>query len=188
MIALTFLAQAQENASGPLDSLNEIGMKTGFDLQHLVSNIIAILIVCAVLQKFAYKPVRSILEERRRAIEESMKNAEQVKKELVDAEAARLSIITKANEQANAIIAEAEKTAMVRAEQRTQEATRQAEDIIKKAHEASVLERDRLLGDLKRQIGALVVQTTEKVAGKVLTSEDQNRLKSETEREIGLSS
>jgi F-type H+-transporting ATPase subunit b len=153
-------------------------------VQQFIAQCIAFTVLSIVLWKFAWKPVRTILEQRRTAIEESMANAEQIKKELADAEAARLKIIQKANEQAAAIIAEAEKSAAVRGEQRTQEAARQAEEIVKKAHEAAVLDRDRLLAELKRQVGALVIQTTEKVAGKVLTAEDQARLNAETQRQL----
>jgi F-type H+-transporting ATPase subunit b len=174
------LAQA-----GPVDNLREIGEKTGFDLQHFASQIVAVLIVCAALQKFAYKPVRKILEQRRSAIEEAMANAERIKKQLADAEATRLSIIQKAGEKADSIIAEAEKSAAIVAEQRAREATRQAEDIIKNAHEASVLDRNRLMEELKRHLGELVIQTTEKVTGKVLTAEDQARLNTETLRQLG---
>ena len=114
-----------------------------------------------------------------------MANAEKIKKALADAEAARLSIIQQANEKANTIIAEAEKSAAIITEQRAREATRQAEDIIKNAHEASVLDRNRLMEELKRHVGELVIQTTEKVTGKILTAEDQARLNTETLRQLG---
>ena len=187
MIVLDILAQVAQAAPawGPIQNLEDIGEKTGFSYQHLISQIIAFLIVAATLQKFAYKPVRDILEQRRRTIEEAMANAEQIKKNLADAEATRLSIIQKAGEKANSIIAEAEKSAAVVTEQRAKEATRQAEDIIKNAHEASVLDRNRLMEELKRHLGELVIQTTEKVAGKILTAEDQARLNTETLRQLG---
>ena len=38
--------------------------------------------------------------------------------------------------------------------------------------------------ELKRHIGELVVQTTEKVAGKILTAQDQSRLNEETIRQL----
>jgi F-type H+-transporting ATPase subunit b len=175
----------------PLADLNDIknnfiqvGQDTGFTLQQFIAQCIAFTVLALVLNQYAWKPVRTILEQRRDSIEESMANVEKIKKELAEAEAARLSIIQKANEQANAIIAEAQRSANVRAERRAREAAAQADDIIRKAHEAAVLDRDRLLAELKRHVGSLVIQTTEKVAGKVLTPDDQARLNSETVREI----
>jgi len=167
-----------------IQNLQDAGTLTGWNTQQFFSQCFAVTVLFVVLWIFAWKPVRTVLEQRRKTIEDAMANAEQIKKELSEAEASRLAIIQKANEQANAIIAEAEKSAAFRGEQRTQEATRQAQDIIKKAHEAAVLERDRLLAELKRDVGALVIQTTEKVAGKVLSAEDQSRLNSETTRQI----
>ena len=43
-----------------------------------------------------------------------------------------------------------------------------------------------MLGDLKGEIGELVVRTTTKVAGRVLTPEDQKRLSEEAARQIAV--
>ena len=59
-----------------------------------------------------------------------------------------------------------------------------AEQIVVKAHEAADLDRARMLAELKREVGRLVVQTTATVTGKVLTPEDQKRLAEETAKQI----
>ena len=41
-----------------------------------------------------------------------------------------------------------------------------------------------MLIELKREIGRLVVQTTGRVSGKILTSEDQQRLAEETNKQL----
>lgn len=171
----------------PLADLNDIksnfenvGLQTGFTLQQFIAQCIAVTVLLLVLHQFGWKKVLVVLEQRRKTIEDAMANADKIKQELAEAETTRLSIIQKASEKANAIIAEAEKAAVSRGEQRTQEAIRQAEEIVKKAHEAAVLDRDRLLAELKREVGSLVIQTTQKVTGKVLTSDDQARLNAET--------
>ena len=163
-----------------IQNLKNVGDRTGFTWQQFFAQCFAFLILCGFLWRFAWKPVIVILEERRLAIEESMKNADRIKQQLADAEATRLGIIQKANEQATKIIAEAEKSAAALAEIRAKEASRQAEDIVKNAHEASVLDRNRLMAELKTKIGELVIQTTEKITGKVLTPADQARLNAET--------
>jgi len=167
-----------------IDNMENIAMVTGVNWPQLIAQCIAVLVMFTFLWKFAWQPVRKILEERQAKIAESMANAERIKKELLEAEATRLSIIQKANDQATALIVEAEKAAALRGDEKTQEALRQAEDILRKAREAAVLERDRLMAELKREVGSLVIQTTEKVAGKVLTADDRNRLNSETLRQL----
>ena len=56
--------------------------------------------------------------------------------------------------------------------------------LIAKAREAASLEHDRTMESLKRELGRLVVDTTAKVTGKVLTQEDQRRLQEEAAREV----
>ena len=55
---------------------------------------------------------------------------------------------------------------------------------ITKARETSAIEHERTMESLKRELGRLVVDTTAKVTGKVLTSEDQQRLQEETSRQL----
>ena len=54
-------------------------------------------------------------------------------------------------------------------EQETQKAIAAAEQIMIKAREAAAQEHARMLAELKREVGRLVVQTTATVTGKILT-------------------
>jgi F-type H+-transporting ATPase subunit b len=56
------------------------------------------------------------------------------------------------------------------------------------AREATTQERERMLTELKREIGRLVVQATAAVTGKILTSDDQRRLAEETAKHVAASS
>ncbi|HZC59100.1 MAG TPA: ATP synthase F0 subunit B, partial [Chthoniobacterales bacterium] len=70
------------------------------------------------------------------------------------------------------------------AEQKRQEAITAAEQITLKAEEALARERDNTMVEMKRELGRLVVETTTRVTGKILTPEDQQRISEETAREI----
>ena len=70
------------------------------------------------------------------------------------------------------------------AQRRSQEAVTEGERIIARAREATQLEHDRVLSEVKRELGRLVIDTTAKVTGKVLTADDQARLGEETTRQI----
>jgi F-type H+-transporting ATPase subunit b len=59
-----------------------------------------------------------------------------------------------------------------------------AENIIIKANESISLERSRMIADVKKEMVHLVVETTAKVVGKVLTEADQERLASETSKQL----
>jgi len=69
-------------------------------------------------------------------------------------------------------------------EQETQKAIATAQAIVDKARQATEAEHARMLTDLRREVGRLVVATTGKVTGKVLTLDDQKRLVEETNREL----
>ena len=51
-----------------------------------------------------------------------------------------------------------------------------------KAREAATQDHARMLAELKREVGRLVLMTTSAVTGKVLTAEDQRRLSEETSK------
>jgi F-type H+-transporting ATPase subunit b len=53
-----------------------------------------------------------------------------------------------------------------------------------KAREAAAQDYNRMLAELKREVGRLVVQATATVVGKILTPEDQKRLAEETVKEL----
>jgi F-type H+-transporting ATPase subunit b len=82
------------------------------------------------------------------------------------------------------MIDEARESASHVAERKQQEAVAMAEQIVAKAHEATEIERERTMTLLKRELGRLVVDTTAKVTGKVLDSNDQRRLQEEAARQI----
>ena len=156
----------------------------GWNWQLFLSQVISFSIVAFLLRRFAYKPILGVLEERRRRIEEGLLNAEKIKQELAEAERRYAEILAKANEQAQKMIDDARESSAHIAERKEQEAIVAAEQIMAKAREATVIEHERTMMELKRELGRLVVNTTAKVTGKVLTPEDQRRLQDEASRQI----
>jgi F-type H+-transporting ATPase subunit b len=156
----------------------------GLDWPHFIAQCISFTIVAVVLAKFAYKPVLNVLAERRDRIAEGLANADKIKQELAQTEAMKQDVLEKANAQASKLIEEGRAAAARVQEQETQKAIAEAAQIVSKAQEAAALERVRMLTDLKRELVALVAQTTGRVAGKVLTAEDQQRLAEETRRQL----
>src|SRR5256885_4284140 len=168
--------------------LAETGRSTaerfGLDKPHFFAQVISFCIVTFLLYRFAYKPILTMLEERRQRIAESLVNAEKIKAELARTEALQREALEKANAQATKLIEEARAAAARVQEQETQKAIAAAEQIIAKAREAAAQDHARMLAELRREVGRLVVETTAKVTGKILTVEDQRRLAEETNRQL----
>src|SRR5437764_3050662 len=169
---------------GAADILRETAETLGWNWRIFLSQVVSFCIVAFLLRRFAYRPILAVLEERRRKIEEGQLNAEKIRRELGEAEKRYQEIIAKGNADAQKMIDEARTSAAHLSERKQQEAVAAAEQIVAKAREASAIEHERTMAQLKRELGRLVVDTTAKVAGKVLTPEDQRRLQEEAARQV----
>lgn len=167
-----------------MDALSNVAQQFGVYWPNLIAQVVLFAIVYYVLKRFAFKPVIAMLEERRRRIEEGQINAENIKRQLAAAQTKYEEILAKANAEAQRLIDEVRASGDRLAEQKRQEAIAAAEQITLKAQEAIVLERDRTMAELKGELGRLVVETTSRVTGKVLTDQDQQRINEETARQV----
>lgn len=181
MNAFVFLIAAQSDSQ-----IAQIARTFGVDWPHLGAQIISFSIVCAVLYKFAYRRILEMLEQRRQQIALGIANAEKIKAELDKTESQRLEVLARAHTQGSKFIEEARAAAARVQQEETNKAVAAAEQIVKKAHEAAAQDHDRMLAELKRELGNLVVQATTTVTGKILTAEDQRRLAEETSKQIAV--
>lgn len=182
-VALSLMTQVvmQAGGAGPVE---RVVTTFGLNGSQLLAQIASFCIVCVVLHRYAYRPILKMLEVRREQIAQGVATAERIKAELARTEAQRQEVLAQANGQASKFIEEARAAAARVREQETQKAIAVAEQILIKAREAAAQEHDRMLSELKREIGRLVVQATTTVTGKILTSEDQRRLAEETAKQV----
>ncbi|MFO1478449.1 MAG: F0F1 ATP synthase subunit B [Verrucomicrobiota bacterium] len=176
-----FAAAAESAGETPF---TQVARQFGWEPRLFLSQLVLFILVALVLTRFAYRPLMKMLEFRKEQIQESLKNAEKTRLELEKTEAARQQVMEQATAQANKFMEEARAAAAKVREQETQKAIAAAEDIIKKARQAAEADHARMLTELKREVGRLVVQTTATVTGKVLTPEDQKRLAAETDKQL----
>jgi F-type H+-transporting ATPase subunit b len=181
MNAFIFLVAAQSDSQ-----VAQIARTFGVDWPHLGAQIISFSIVCAVLYKFAYRRILEMLEQRRQQIALGIANAEKIKAELDKTESQRLEVMARAHTQGSKFIEEARAAAARVQQEETNKAVAAAEQIMNKAREAAAQDHDRMLAELKREVGNLVVQATTTVTGKILTAEDQRRLAEETSKQIAV--
>lgn len=166
--------------------LGNIVNDLGIEWPKLIAQILIFFIVYGLLSKFAFGPVAKLLDERRKRIAEGEENLKKIKADLESANNQASDIIAKANADADRIIREAAEVARHEREKAAQAAIAEAAAIKQKADEAAKLERERLVGDLKRDFGRLVVDATAKVTGKVLGPDDYGRLNQEALAQISL--
>jgi F-type H+-transporting ATPase subunit b len=177
---LLFLA----TTAGVMDTVRDTAETFGWDPKLFFSQVISFIIVAYLLKRFAYKPILGVLEQRRQQIAQAHLNAEKIKQQLAEAEQRHAEILAEANAEAQKMIEEARSSASHLTDRKQQEAIAAAEQILAKAREASAIEHERTMTQLKRELGRLVVETTAKVTGKVLTPDDQRRLQEEASRTL----
>lgn len=176
-----FLAAAAAEGGGIID---KTATAFGVNWQLFISQTISFCLVAWLLQRFAYRPILAVLEQRKASIAEGIANAEKIKAQLAEAEASRRETMQQANAEANRLIEEARAAAARVQEQESQKAIAQAEQIIAKAREAAQADYERMKQDLRKEMGRLAVELAGRVTGKILTVEDQRRLADETNREL----
>ena len=172
-------------AANPIvETIEPIARQFGVDWWKLISQCISFSIVVFVLQKYAYKPILDVLAERRQKIAEGLANAEEQKKQLAAAQQQAAALLSKAGTDSQKIIDDAKAAAKSLQEREAQRATMEAEQIVSKARDAAKREHAKMLAELKREVARLVISTTSKVTGKILTDDDQKRLSDEAGKQI----
>ena len=167
-----------------MDAIIQILANFGVDWQKFGAQTILFVTVYLVLKQFAFGPAVAMFEERRRRIEEGQLNAEKIKKQLAESEVRCQEILRKANADAQRIIEEGRTSSEAHSQKATQQAIRDAESIITRAHETVVFDRAKMVAEVKQEMLHLVIDTTAKVAGRILTKEDQARLAAETSGQL----
>jgi F-type H+-transporting ATPase subunit b len=167
-----------------MNVITEIFANFGITWPKFIAQFILFLVVYWVLNKYAFGPVLKMLQERRRRIEEGQHNAEKIKRQLAEAELRYQEVLRKANEEATKFLEEARASSDAITQKQLQQAIKDAEGIIAKAQETISQERNKMVAEVKKDMVDLVVKTTSKVVGKVITPEDEKRLSEETVKQV----
>jgi len=163
-----------------MSQIQQVAQTFGVDWVHLLAQSASFGIVCLILYKLAYGPILRVLEARRQQIAAGLANAAKIKAELARIETERLEVLAKAGDEGRRLIEDARAAAARVGAEETRKAAAAAEQILIRAREATERDHERMLAELKHEVGRLVVQTTASVTGKILTTEDHRRLAEET--------
>jgi len=144
--------------------------KLGINWGLLIAQIFNVVLLVWLLSRFLYQPVLNMLNERTRRIQESLRDAEQVKEQLAHAKQDYDTELARARQEAAALLAQAQERAKLQEQEIVAQARQEADRIRSEAREQAVQERDQLLRDLKNQMAELVTVTASRVLGEELKS------------------
>jgi F-type H+-transporting ATPase subunit b len=155
----------------------------GINLPLLVVFIVNFIILFVLLRLFLFKPVLKMLDERTKRTKDAMELAEVTKKEFEQAKVEVQKQIEKGRQEAQAIIAQAMQAGERLKEESRQEATQQAQVIVDRTRAELEAERDKIVGDLRREFVDISIAAAEKVIKETLDKEKHRKLIEETLRE-----
>jgi F-type H+-transporting ATPase subunit b len=134
------------------------------------------LILLAIVWTFAFKPLAKTLDDRKAAIEQGLKDAEQARRDRESAEAERVAALSEARREANEILARAQKVAQ---ESRDADiaATRDELERMRVRAAAEIdAEKTRAIADLRGEVADLALAAAGRVVGETMSDERQRRL------------
>lgn len=154
-----------------MEILNQFGVKPLL----LAAQVVNFLILLFILKRFLYKPILKVLEQRKKRIEEGLKNAEEIEKKLLAIGEKEAESIIRSAKESEKLIKEGTDYAAQLIEKGTKEyekiIARGVEDV-RKMHET---EKELILQEAKSGIAELVILAFEKITGKVV-GKDQKKI------------
>lgn len=169
---------AAETSQGGISSL-------GINLKSFVFQLITFLIVLLILRRWVFPKLVATLEERRKTLEESLRQAKQTEETLQKAETEAGDILQKARAEADAVLAEAGAKAEDIIAKGETAASERAARIIAEAEQRLGQERERLHGELRSELADLVAAATEKVLRQKVNQQQDRKLIEQSLKELG---
>lgn len=160
----------------------------GFDWQLLHDAVLTginIFILFFALSYLLFNPARAFLEKRRQKIAGDLAEAADNKKTAQELKAEYESKLKEINKEADMILAEARKKAMIKETDILDEARAEAARIIEGANRQVELERKKALDDMKQEIVSIASLMAGKVVASSIDVKVQDSLIDETLKEMG---
>ena len=140
-----------------------------------------------VLAKLAFPRISAALDQRQRAIEESIDTAERTRQEADRLLGEYRERLQEARQQAEEIVERARKTAEIHERDAQADAQQRREQMMEQTRRDIESETRRAIDEIRREVADLTVMATEKVTRKTLTQEDQRRLVQDALSELDFS-
>lgn len=137
------------------------------NIWHIVISLCNLLIIFLLLKKFLYAPVRKVVSERQKAIDDQLADAAREKAEAAEKNAALSAALSGAKGQADAILKDAAATADRKSADIVAAAKEQAQRIVADAEADAALAKEKAQADMKREI----VDVSALMAGALLRRE-----------------
>lgn len=131
---------------------------------------VAFIVLLVVLGKFAWKPIMKAIDEREQGIEDALSKAEKMKAEIAQMASENEVLLQKAREERATMVKEAKETADKMIADAKDKAKSEYDRIVADAQAAITQQKNAALTEVKNQVGALVIEVSEKVLRRELSN------------------
>lgn len=170
-------AAASGGVSGGLQAL-------GLDGKLLAAQIVNFIVLLLILRQFVYKPLMALLEKRRTDIETGLKQADEIKERYQEFQVEHAQRIEESKTEASAVIEKAKQAAEELRNEMLAATKAETEKMLTRTHDEIAREKDKMLGEVKQEVGRLVIAATEKIISKEIDEKIQDRLIDEVVDEV----
>lgn len=138
-----------------------------------------------IFKRFLWKPVQEIVAKRKALAEAQLTEAAQAKEEALAIKSEYEENMAKAREEADQIVAKAQKTATSRREEMLHEAQEQVAEMKQKAEQDIQLARKKAVNEVKDEIGSIAMEIASKVMEREIDAQDHEALINEFIKNVG---
>ncbi len=139
----------------------------------IIWTLLAFLVVFFILAKYAWPSIIKALKEREQGIADAIATAEKVKAEMAQMSNESEALMQKAREERSATIKEAKESADKMIADARDKAKSEYDRIVSEAQMAITQQKNAALTDVKNQVGALVIEVSEKVLRRELNNKSE---------------
>ena len=140
----------------------------GIDWRLLIMQTVNFGVLLVLLTYFLYKPVLRILEERKKRIEQGIKDASDAKHKLENAEQESVAIIAEASSKADEIIVEAKDTAVSKEKEIIQSAEARSAKIESDAKARAEESAKKIIEESNKEMAKMAILASERLLNKKL--------------------
>lgn len=133
--------------------------------------VLTFVILLIILRKTAWKPILEALDKREKEIAESLAQAEEARKATARLIEENKSSMSKNNEEAQKILAEAKRTAEEQKNKMLEESKAQAKKIVADAQDEIDRKKVEAINEIKGQVASLAIEIAEKIIRQDLNSD-----------------
>ena len=139
----------------------------------IIWTLLAFVIVFLILKKYAWKPILGSLNEREKNINDSIQSAEKIKAEMANLKSENETLLAQAREERAIMMREAKETRDKIITEAKEQARQETNKIVADAQSTINQQKMAAITDLKNQVGNLVLEVSEKVLRRELSSKDE---------------